>query len=135
MMHLDFNRRGVFEVLLAAEVLPVGVLNPALAHQLIGEVERVLQVMQSHHQANSDTGTALAFDVERAEALGSCLPINRAREFEQGVALIYKVDEFGSKQLMLALKFNRFRLHHFPRFRLPSMPFMTIQPSLSSSKR
>ena len=112
-----------------------GVLDPALNHELIGEVAGVLQIVQSDHQATGHTGTASSFGVERTEALGGTLLVNGGCEFNQWVALINEIDQFGSKQFVLALKLCDFRLHHFPRFRLPLIPFMTIQTPYISSKR
>ena len=116
----------MLEVLLATKVLPVGVLNPLRHDHLIGEVEGVLQIVQSNHQADGYTGSALAFGVECAEALSGRIPINRASEFDQAVSLINQIDQFSSKQLVFALKLCDFRPHHFPRFRLPLIRFMTI---------
>ena len=124
----------MFEVLLAAEVLPVRVLNPALDHKFIGEVEGVLQVVQCDHQANGHAGTSFAFGVECAEALYGTVPVNVGCEFDQPLVLIHKIDQLGSKQLVLALKLSDFRSHQLPRFRLPLIPFMTIWTPLSSSK-
>ena len=112
-----------------------GVLDPALNHELIGEVEGVLQIVQSDHQANGHTGTTSSFGLERTEALGGTLPVNGGCEFNQWVALIYKFNQFGSKQFVLALKLCDFRPHHFPRFRLTLIPLMTIQTPHSASKR
>ena len=94
----------------------------------------MLQIVQSDHQATGHTGTASSFGVERTEALRSTLPVNGGCEFNQWVALINEIDQFGSKQFVLALKLCDFRLHHFPRFRLPLIPFMTIQTQHCTSK-
>ena len=102
------------------------ILNPLRHHHLIGEVERVLQVVQSDHQANGYTGTAHPRCVERSEALGSSVPVDALGKLDQRVTLVNEVHEFGSKELLLALKLDDFGLHHFPRFRLPLIQFMTI---------
>ena len=57
------------------------ILNPALNHELVGEVERVLQIVQSDHQPDGYTGTTHSGSVERTEALDGSVPINRASEF------------------------------------------------------
>lgn len=75
-------------------------------------------------------GQPYAFRLERTDALGSTAPINVASEFDQAMSLINQIDPFGSKQLMLALKFRDFRPDHFPRFQLPLMPFVVIQTTI-----
>ena len=57
------------------------ILNPALNHELVGEVQRVLQIVQSDHQANGNARTTHSGSVERTEELGGGVPINRASEF------------------------------------------------------
>ena len=54
------DRHPMLKVPLAAEVLPVGVLNPNGNHIFITQVMLVLQVMQRNHQPCRDAGRALA---------------------------------------------------------------------------
>jgi hypothetical protein len=48
-------RKLVAEILFAGEVLEIGVLNPALAHPLVGEVEGVLEDVQPHTMKRTGT--------------------------------------------------------------------------------
>ncbi|KVZ49799.1 hypothetical protein WK57_16665 [Burkholderia ubonensis] len=51
-------RQPRLEVFLAAEVLKVHVLRPALAHRLVALIERMLQVAQPEHPANRQARSA-----------------------------------------------------------------------------
>ncbi len=51
-------RQPRLEVFLAAEVLKVHVLRPALAYRLVALIERVLQVEQPEHAANRQPRSA-----------------------------------------------------------------------------
>ena len=111
------------------------ILNPLRHYHLIGEVERVLQIVQSDHQTNGNPGATHARCVERSEALSGAVPVNAVSEFNQRVALINEVHELGSKELLLTLKLDAFGLRYFPRFRLPLILRITIQTPRSSSQR
>ena len=56
---LGWIRHLVPEVFFPAEVLPVGILYPAVHHRFIRFIEGVLQVVQPDHQPDRDAGTAL----------------------------------------------------------------------------
>ena len=44
------NGHLMLEILHAAEILPVGILRPALHRQLVREIEDALEIVQSGHQ-------------------------------------------------------------------------------------
>src|SRR6185436_15115325 len=57
------------------EKLPVRILQKASQHQVIGEIVKVLEVMQSHHQTGRQRGPANALRIERAELIIKDLPV------------------------------------------------------------
>ena len=89
---------------------------------LTGEVEGVLQIIQSNHQANGYTETAKVGRVESTEAIRSGIPIIRPRELDQCLTLVNEVHKFGSNEILLALKLRDSGPHNFSRFRLPLIP-------------
>ena len=69
----------------AAEMLPIGVLNPALDHLLVREVVDVLQIMQPDHQPCRLGRTTDRFE-EFAEALIERRPRHQPRQTHQAMA-------------------------------------------------
>jgi hypothetical protein len=72
----------MLEVLAAAEPLPVRVLDPALHHCLIREVEGVLEIGQPDHEP-SGFGGSPERAVEATERLIEAIPVDESSEAEQ----------------------------------------------------
>jgi len=68
------DREGVLEELLAAEELPVGVLDPAANGLFVGDALVVLEVMESSQQSAGDCGPAIVGAVEGTELAGQSIP-------------------------------------------------------------
>ena len=59
-------REAMLEELLTGEVLEIGVINPALAHALVGQPVNVLEQKEPDHKPGLDPGPALVA-VERSD--------------------------------------------------------------------
>jgi hypothetical protein len=77
------EHQPVLEELLAAEELEIGVLHPALAQRLIGEVVGVLEDRQSRHQPRRQRRMAGLVAVGGAELLFQEAPVDRLGELHQ----------------------------------------------------
>src|SRR5258707_13413624 len=75
----------MLEELLAAEVLEVRVLPPAIAQSLVGKVIRVLEDRQPRHQPRRQRRLARLVGVDRPERLLQKTPIDRPRQLHQRV--------------------------------------------------
>jgi len=73
----------VLEELLAAEVLVIGVLDPALAQHFIGEVISVREDGQPRHQSRRQRRVAGIIRIDLAEASFQEPPIHRAPQRHQ----------------------------------------------------
>lgn len=78
------DRRFVLEELKAAEILPVGILHPALHHLLVRQVVDVLEVMQPDHQTRR-LGRSADRAVETAKRLIEPGPRHQPRQPDQRV--------------------------------------------------
>ena len=87
------------EVLLAAEVLPIGVLNPHRHHFFVGQVAGVLQKLQAHHQTQGVAGTTNAAGVQPAEAGLTGLPVDVLRKLHQRVTQADEIDQLLAEQV------------------------------------
>ena len=76
----------MLEELLTAEELVIGVLYPALAQRLVGEVVGVLEDGKPRHQSRRQWWPAWLVLIDRAEPLLEERPIDRPRELHQRVA-------------------------------------------------
>ena len=89
---------GVLEELLAGEVLEIGIINPALAHALIRQVEDVLEDQQADHEARLGARPALV-----AEPIGQLLvepvPVGFVRQAHQFVIHVDDLVEPGAEQV------------------------------------
>ena len=75
-------RELVLEKLLASEVLEVRVVDPALAHALVGQSIDVLEHQQPNDEAGLDPGAALVA-VKRRDFAIDPIPIDRAGQLHQ----------------------------------------------------
>src|SRR5262245_6070184 len=111
-------RQFVLKVFVAAEVLPVGVLNPFLDDRFVALVVGVFEVVQPDQQSRRRSGPPHLFGVEGAEFLLEAAPVNLLRESEQGMLRIKLLIEARLKKVLLwapGLTISRF--HSFsPRF-------------------
>ena len=89
----SINRLTVGEVLLAAEVLPVGVLRPGADDFFVTYVAQVLEQLQTHHQADGLIRAAHSGCVQATKLSPQCLSVNLAGQHAQRVALVYQVDQ------------------------------------------
>jgi inactivated superfamily I helicase len=80
-------RQLMLEVLAAAEPLPIRVLDPALHHGFIGQVEGVLEIRQPDHQACWLRGSS-EWAIEAAKLLVEAVPIDESCQAKEFVALI-----------------------------------------------
>jgi hypothetical protein len=88
------NGEVVTKVLLAAEVLPVGVLDPDRHHFLVGQIAGVLEQLQPDHQTNGVAGAANAGFVQAAKALVARFPIDLLGQLNQRMAQVDEIDQF-----------------------------------------
>src|SRR5262249_39261234 len=111
-------RQFVLKVLVAAEVLPVGVLNPLLDDRLVALVVGVLEVVQPDEQSRGFTRPSHFFRIERAELSLELAPVNLLRELEQRMFWIELLVEPRLKEVLLqALGLTISRFHSLsPRF-------------------
>ena len=82
-------REAVLEELLAGEVLKIGVVDPTLAHLLIGQREDVLEQQKPDHEAGWGGGSALITE-ERRDLVIKPIPVELAGELHQ---LMLHVDD------------------------------------------
>src|SRR5687768_7138496 len=92
----------MLEELLAAEELHVGVLDPALAQDLIGEVVQVLEDGQACHEPGRQRRSAWIVIVDGPEPLLEKAPVDSGGELHQSMAEVDDLIEPGSKQIRLA---------------------------------
>ncbi len=90
------------EKLLAAEVLEVRVLHPAIAQTLVGKVVGMLEDRQPCHQPRRQRRLARLVRVDRPEPLLQKTPIDRLRQLHQRVVHIDDLVKPRAKQILLA---------------------------------
>src|SRR5471032_705954 len=98
----------MLEKLLAAEVLVIGVLDPALAQRLIRQVVGVLEDDQPGHQSGRQRRMAGIIRVDLPEATFQEAPIHRPRQRDQWMLQVDDLIEPGAKQILFT------RLSSFP---------------------
>jgi hypothetical protein len=91
-------REGVLEELFASEVLEIRVVDPALAHPLIGQAVNVLEQQQPDHEADRDAGPAI-LAVERRDLAVDPVPIDLASELNQLVLHVDDLVQPGPEQI------------------------------------
>ena len=92
------------EVFFPTEVLPVGILYPALHHRFIRFIEGVLQVVQPDHQPDRDAGTAL-LRIQATELFFHRPPADLPRQPVQRVALIQYLLQSHPKKIITTTMF------------------------------
>ena len=88
----------MLEILAAAEPLPVRVLDPALHHRLIGQVEGVLEIGQPDHQPRRLGGPAER-TIEAAKLLIEAVPVDQTGQAKELVALIEDLIETAAVEI------------------------------------
>ncbi len=124
--------KAVLKELKAAEILPVGIIDPALDSFFVRQVIHVLQIMQPDYQPRRLGGTAQRF-VMLAESFIKIRPGRHSRQSDQGVAHIDDRVQALAKQIgvtaivLLGLHKNlpekdgtKVDLWYFPIFRAPT---------------
>lgn len=106
---------AMLEVLKAAKVLPVGVLDKPHDHDFITDVEGMLEVMQPHQQADRSGRATDFFDVQPAKLLFKHRPIDSIRKLKQRMLAVENLVEAGAVEIPLVNRL-RFWLHKSPVF-------------------
>ena len=110
-------REGVLEELFAGKELEVWVVDPALAHPLIGQAINVLEQQQPDHEAGRDTGPAV-LAVERGNLAVDPVPIDLASQLNQLVLHVDDLVQPGPEQIarsrrpVLLRSHRHLRCHH-----------------------
>ena len=131
------DRQLVLQVVEAAEELPVRVLDPALAHPLVGEVVGVLQVSEPDHQPRRLAGTSRPLVVERPERALKALPVDQSGQSHQRMPEIELLAQSRPEKIVGLSVLSSFRAHRKspgkaaaePHFRQSTM-FRSAQESL-----
>lgn len=103
----------MLEIDFAAEVLEVGVIDPALAHRLIGKVMHMLEDVQAHHHARRHAGSAglgIMGTVSRIEPH----PVDPMRQPHQRVLHVDDVLEPCPEQVVRSVTTTSLRAHPIP---------------------
>src|SRR5260370_1830094 len=90
----------MLEELLAAEVLEVRVLHPAIAQSLVGKVIRVLEDRQPRHQPRRQRRLARLVGVHPTKLLFQKTPVDRPRQLHQGVVHLDDLVNPSPKQIL-----------------------------------
>jgi hypothetical protein len=99
------------QVIEAAEVLPVRILDPARDHLLVGEAKGVLQVAEPDHQPDRDARPAHVRVIEWPEPRLEHFPVEQAGEPHQRVAGIKLLAEAGAEQVVGRVRIGLGRTH------------------------
>src|SRR5260370_14932606 len=92
----------MLEELLAAEVLEVWVLHPAIAQSLVGKVISVLEDRQPRHQPRRQRRLARLVGVHRTKLLFQKKPVDRPRQLHQGLVHVDDLIKPLTEQILLA---------------------------------
>src|ERR1700687_2524676 len=103
------------EVLLAAEVLVIRVLDPAQSQLLVRQVVRVLEDREASHQAGRQRRLTRAIRVHVAELAADQLPVDQAAEPDQRVLHVDDLVAPRPAQIVLP---SRLLARPHPRLRL-----------------
>jgi hypothetical protein len=107
-------RELVLEELVAGEVLEVWIVDPALAHALVGQPVDLLEQQQADHEAALDPGTALVA-VERGNLTVEPGPVDPAGELHQLVLQVDDLVEPGPEQIVFPRRLVLLRPHRVLR--------------------
>jgi hypothetical protein len=111
----SIERQPVAEAQLAAEVLVIGVLDPAGAQHLIREIVHVLQDEQAGDKPRRQARLPRTGLAHRTKAVIQKLPVNQRRQPHQRVAHVDDLIEGRKQQVFLAI-IPRFA-HRLPQCR------------------
>src|ERR1700735_3748917 len=114
-------REGVLEKLFAGEELEIRVVDPALAHPLIGQPVNVLEQQQPDHEAGLDARPAV-LAVERRDLAVDPVPIDLARKQNQLVLQIDDLVEPRPEQIVRSRRLVLLRPHRPLRRTTESWP-------------
>src|SRR6516162_8855094 len=92
----------MLEKFLAAEVLEVRVLHPAIAQSLVGKVVSVLEDRKARHQPRRQRRLARLVGVDRAELRFQKPPVDRPRQLHQRVVHVDDLVKPRAEQILLA---------------------------------
>ena len=92
----------MLEKLLAAEVLEVRVLHPAIAQSLVGKVVSVLEDRHSRHQPRRQRRLTRLVGVDRPEPFFQKTPVDRPRQLHQRVVHVDDLIKPRAEQILLA---------------------------------
>src|SRR5205807_4951223 len=96
------KHQHMLEKLLAAEVLEVRVLHPAIAQSLVGKVVSVLEDRQPRHQPRRQRRLARFVGVHRPERILQKTPIDRPPQLHQRVFHVDDLIKPRAEQILLA---------------------------------
>ena len=105
----------MLKVPLAAEVLPVGILDPHGHHVLIAQIVLVLQIVQGHHQPSGDAWCAVRGMIGRSQSSFKRCPIDPLPQLNQRMFHVDQLLQINLKQLALRLILFSVRTHIFPQ--------------------
>ena len=97
--------------LLAAEQLIIGVLDPALAQNLVGKVVHVLEDRKARHQTRRQGRMPRFVRVGRPEPLFQKAPVDRPRQLRQRMAHVDDLIQSGPEKVLLSAVPSLFRPH------------------------
>src|SRR5262245_51355482 len=92
----------MLERFLAAEVLEVRVLHPAIAQSLVGKVVSVLEDRQPRHQPRRQRRLTRLVGVDCPEPLFQKTPVDRPRQLHQRVVHVDDLIKPRAEQVLLA---------------------------------
>nr|QIJ55914.1 hypothetical protein mgb_00001 [uncultured bacterium] len=93
------QRQLMLQVLVAAEVLPVRVLQPARHHALVALVERVLQIVQPHQQTRRQRRLPRPRTVLHVDLRFQAQPVHLPGQAHQRVAEVEDLRQLGAEQV------------------------------------
>ena len=99
----------VLEVTLAAEVMPIRVLAPALDRVLITERLHVLKVQHRCHKTRGQRSAPGGGDELWAPFVGEGFPIDQITEPNQFVVVVDEVDQICAEKVMAVCRFHKLR--------------------------
>jgi len=109
------DRHLVLEKLFAAEVLPVGILDPVLDHGLVAEVVLIFEIVQRHQQTRVHPRRAIRGGVGRPQSLREPRPVHLPAKLHQRMLRIHQLLQFYTEKFTLGLSDLWFWLHRFSR--------------------
>jgi hypothetical protein len=117
------KREGVLEELLAGEELEIRVMDPALAHPLIGQPVNVLEQQQPDHEAGLDPDPRPAvLAVERRDLAVDPVPIDLAGQQNQPVLHVNDLVQPRPEQVIRSRRLALLRPHRPLRCATQSRP-------------